>query len=224
MAGIIRPEIERYVVEHTSPEPPYLLALAAETRASTALPEMMVGPVEGRFLTMLVHLLGARRVLEIGTFTGYSALCLAEALPPGGRIITCEIDEHHAEIARRHIAASPYADLIEVRLGPALDTLAKLGEEGREDGGPFDLVFIDADKPNYSNYLDAVLEHSLLADRGVVVADNVLWGGEVLDPTASGEEVTAVRAFNRKVRADPRLEVVMLTVRDGISLIRKVRS
>jgi caffeoyl-CoA O-methyltransferase len=140
---------------------------------------------------------------------------MAEALPADGRIVTCEIDERHAEIARRHIAASPYADRIDVRLGPALETIAGLD-------GPFDLVFIDADKGGYIDYLEAVLP--LLADHGLIVADNVLWSGRVIDAADESADTRAIRAFNEHVARDPRLEHVMLTVRDGVTLIRKARA
>jgi len=210
----IAPEIERYAEEHTTPEPAHLVALAEETRTATQLPQMMVGRVEGRLLKFLVGALGARRVLEIGTFTGYSALSMAEALPPDGRIVTCEIDEHHASIARRHIAASPYADRIEVRLGPAIDTIATLD-------GPFDFVFIDADKTSYAAYYEAVLP--LLSDDGLIAVDNVLWMGQVLDDTDQSPDTRAIVDFNRRVAGDDRVECVLLTVRDGVLLVRRRR-
>ena len=173
MTGITPEDIEAYAAAHSSPEPPLLATLAAETYAATDAPGMMVGPLEGRFLEFLVFLSQARLVVEIGTFTGYSALSMAPALPPGGRIVTCDIDPDTNAIARRHAAASPWADRIEFRLGPALETLATLD-------GPFDLVFIDADKTSYQAYYEAVLPK--LADRGVIVVDNVLWSGRVLRP------------------------------------------
>ncbi len=204
--------IDRYAEEHTTPEPPWLSAVAEETRATFEGHRMMVGPLEGRFLEFLVWLSRARSVLEIGMFTGYSALSMAAALPADGRLVTCEIDPERAATARRHFDASPFGDRIEIRLGPALDTLATLD-------GPFDLVFIDADKGNYANYYDAVLPK--LADRGIIAADNVLWSGRVLDPEDTSDETQAIRAFNAKVRDDPRVVNVMLTVRDGVSLIRR---
>ena len=204
--------IDHYAGEHTTPEAPWLSALAEETRATSESHGMMVGPLEGRFLEFLVWLSGARRVLEIGMFTGYSALSMAAALPSDGRIVTCEIDPDRAAVARRHFDASPFADRIEIRLGPALDTLATLD-------GPFDLVFIDADKVNYGNYYDAVLPK--LSDHGLIAADNVLWGGRVLDPEDRSDDTEAIRLFNAKVRDDPRVVNVMLTVRDGVSLIRR---
>jgi caffeoyl-CoA O-methyltransferase len=212
MEPLVSPEIERYAIAHTDPEPEHLRVLAEETRRLTAAPQMMVGPLEGRFLEALVALSGATRILEIGTFTGYSALSMAAALPPGGRITTCEISEEHAAIARRHIAASPWADQIDVRLGPAADTIAGLD-------GPFDLVFIDADKGGYLGYYEAVLPK--LADGGVIVADNLCWSGQVVNPSFDDADTEALRAFADHVRADPRATSVLLTVRDGMLLIRR---
>jgi caffeoyl-CoA O-methyltransferase len=204
--------IDRYATEHSRSEAPWLAALAEETRATSESHGMMVGPLEGRFLEFLVWLAGARSVLEIGMFTGYSALSMAAALPADARLVTCEIDPERAAIARRHFEGTPFADRIEIRVGPALDTLATLD-------GPFDLVFIDADKSNYSNYYDAVLPK--LADRGIIAADNVLWSGRVLDPEDTSDDTEAIRAFNAKVRDDPRVVNVMVTIRDGVSLIRR---
>ena len=212
MIPIVDPAIEAYAVEHSTAEPAHLAALAEETRASTSAPQMMVGALEGGFLRMLVAMCRPGLVLEIGTFTGYSALAMAEALPPSGRIVTCEIDPTHAEIARRHIAASPWADRIEVRLGPALETL-------RAVEGPVDLAFIDADKGNYLNYYEAVLPK--LSDHGVIAVDNVLWSGAVLDPGRDDSDTRAIREFNEHVRDDARVSCVMLTVRDGVTLVRR---
>ena len=212
---IADPRVEQYAVEHTTPEPPWFATLAEETRNATKAPTMMVGTLEGRLLTALVAMLRPRSVLEIGTFTGYSALSMAEALPPDGRIVTCDISEEHLAIARRHIAASPYARVIEIRSGPALETIATLP-------GPFDLVFIDADKTSYSAYFEATL--AKLAPDGVILVDNVLWSGRVLDPAVSDPDTVAIAAFNDQVLADDRVEVVMLTVRDGVSLIRHRRA
>jgi len=212
VTGVVRPEIEAYAVEHTTPEHPLLSAVAAETRSTQDAHGMMVGLLEGRFLETLVWLSGARRILEIGCFTGYSALSMAGGLPPGGRIITCEVDAERAATAQAHVDASPWAEQIEIRLGPALETIAGLT-------GRFDLVFIDADKTNYANYYQAVLP--LLAERGLIVADNVLWSGRVLDPEDQTDDTVAIRAFNDLVRNDHRVTCVMATVRDGVLLIRK---
>jgi caffeoyl-CoA O-methyltransferase len=213
MAGIVPDDIERYALEHTTPVEGRMDALAEETRSTLRAPGMLSGPVEGRLLEMLVFATGARRVLEFGTYSGYSALSMARALPPDGRIFTLEVDEEHAAFARRHIDASPFADRIEVLLGPALESVERLD-------GPFDLVFIDADKGNYGRYYEAALPK--LSERGLIVVDNTLWSGAVLDPEADGGDSTkALAAFNDMVMADERVVCVMLTVRDGVTLIRR---
>jgi caffeoyl-CoA O-methyltransferase len=214
VASIVSDEIDRYAEEHTTAPTELLAALAAETRATLRLPQMLTGPVEGRLLEMLVYAAGATRVLEIGTYSGYAALSMAAALPPGGHVDTCEIDERHAEVARRYIGASPYADRIAVHLGPALDTIERLD-------GDFDFVFIDADKENYVNYYEAVLPR--LGERGLIAADNTLWSGRVLDESDTSEGTRAIKDFNEHVRADSRVTSVMLTVRDGVTLIRPNR-
>jgi caffeoyl-CoA O-methyltransferase len=205
---IVRPTIERYATEHTIPPSPLLAEVAAVTASVTEHPEMMTGPLEGALLAMLVAMLCPRRILEIGTFTGYSALSMAEAMPAGCRIVTLEADARHAALARRHIAASPYADRIEVREGPAIDTLPGLT-------GPFDLVFIDADKPSYVRFLGAVLP--LLGERGIVAVDNVLH----FAITADAGDAAAIEAFNAHVASRADLIQVVLTVRAGLMLIRR---
>ena len=212
MSGIVRPEVERYAEDHTTAPPPHLAALADETRATLRAPQMMTGRLEGRFLEFLVFASGARKVLELGTYSGYSALSMAAGLPPDGRITTCEVDPDVAAVARRHIAASPYADRVEVRVGPALDMLSELT-------GPFDLVFIDADKPAYRDYFEAVLPK--LADRGLIAIDNTLWSGRVVDGDDSEESTHALRELNDALVADPRVVCVLLTVRDGVTLVRR---
>jgi caffeoyl-CoA O-methyltransferase len=212
MRAIVDPEIESYAEAHSASEPPHLARLAEETRAVTSAPQMMVGPLEGALLRTLVAMSGARRVLEIGTFTGYSAMSMATALAPDGRIVTCEIDPRHAELARRHIEANGLADRIDVRLGRAIDTVRTLE-------GPFDLVFIDADKESYADYYEAVLP--LLSERGVICVDNVLWSGRILDEADADVRTRAIAAFNEMVASDDRVEAVMLTIRDGLTLIRR---
>jgi predicted O-methyltransferase YrrM len=206
---IVSPEVEHYAEQHTTPPTALLAALAVETEATMGSPEMLTGVVAGRLLEMLVYAAGPRRVLEIGTFTGYSALSMAAGLPPDGRIDTCEIDPARAELARRTIAQSPYADRITIHVGPALESVAALE-------GAFDFVFIDADKPNYGNYIDAVLPR--LSARGLIAVDNTLWGGDVVAPR--GETSRVIAALNDRLVADTRLVVVQLTVRDGLTLIR----
>ena len=210
MDNIVPAPIDAYAEAHTTPPLELLVALAEETRATMSAPQMLTGTVEGRFLELLVFGTGARRVLELGTFTGYSALSMAAALPEGGRIDTCDIEPKHAEVAQRYIDQSPYADLITIHLGPALETIAKLD-------GEFDLVFIDADKPNYANYYEAVLPR--LSARGLIAIDNTLWSGRVLDP--QDEHSQAIAALNDAIVADERVVAVQLTVRDGVTLVRR---
>ncbi len=213
MADIVNPELERYAQQHTSAPTELLEAVAAETHAElVGRSGMMVGPLEGRFLEMMVFGTRAKRILEIGTFTGYSALSMAAALPAGGRIITCDIDPVHISHARRHFAASPFADVIELREGPAIETIATLE-------GPFDLIFIDADKTSYRAYYEATLP--LLAPNGLLLVDNTLWSGRVLDEGDTDPDTAAIRAFNDFVVADARVTCVQLTIRDGVTVIRR---
>jgi caffeoyl-CoA O-methyltransferase len=205
--NIIDPRADAYAEAHTTPSGELFERLAAETREKTTAPQMMVGEVEGRFLEFLVRLMRARLVLELGTFTGYSSLSMARGLPDGGRVVSCDVDPETTAIAERYAEEAGLADRIEYRTGPALETVAQLE-------GPFDLVFIDADKPNYRNYYEAVLPK--LSDNGLIVADNALRDGAVLE---DGDE--PMKEFNDHVRNDPRVECVLLTVRDGMLLIMK---
>ena len=207
---IVPDEIDAYAEGHTTPPTELLGTLAEETRATLRAPQMLTGTIEGRFLEFLVYALGAKRVLELGTYSGYSALSMAAGLPEGGHIDTCEYDEKHAEVARRYIGQSPYADRITVHLGPALETIEQLE-------GEFDFVFVDADKENYVNYYDATLP--LLADGGLMVVDNTLWSGNVADPENNDDSTRAIRALNERVRDDSRVDNVLLTVRDGMNLV-----
>ena len=210
MSFIVESRVEAYAEEHTTPDGELFERLAAETREKTTAPQMMVGRLEGRFLGVLVSSLRARRVLELGTFTGYSSISMALALPPGGRVITCDVNEETTAIARRYAEEAGVADRIDYRLGPGLEAIAQLD-------GPFDLVFIDADKEGYVDYYEAVLPK--LAEHGVILADNTLANGDVLDP--NGPMSVAIARFNEHVRADARVECVLLTVRDGVTLIRR---
>ena len=211
MAFIVNEPVEQYAEAHTTPVGDLFERLAEETRANTTAPQMMVGRIEGQFLARLVRLSGAKRILELGTFTGYSSISMASELPPDGRIITCDIDPDATAIARRYMDESGHGEMIEIRLGPALETIESLE-------GPFDLVFIDADKPNYKNYYEAALP--LLADDGLLIADNVLWSGRVVED--GGDESTlAIKDFNEHVENDDRVVSVMLTVRDGMTLVQK---
>jgi caffeoyl-CoA O-methyltransferase len=184
--------------------------LWVETYSKMHSHKMMVGVLEGQFLKMLAAITGARRILEIGMYTGYSTLAWAEALPKDGRIVTCDINPETTEIAKRFFAESPHGHKIEIKLGPALESLKTVW-------GPFDICFIDADKENYGAYYDQCLE--LTRTRGLIVLDNMLLGGEVLDP--SEPSIAAVDALNKRIRNDPRVENVLLPMRDGIMLVRK---
>jgi caffeoyl-CoA O-methyltransferase len=208
--AVIAQDLEAYAEAHTTQQPDALLRLEDETRATLEASQMLSGPVVGRLLETLVWLGQPRSVLEIGTYSGGSALWLGHELPADGRIVTLELSEQHAAVARRHIAEAGLEDRVEVLVGPALESLATLD-------GPFDLVFIDADKPGYLGYLEAVLPK--LAPRGLVVADNTLRGGRVVEPEGEGDR--AIAAFNDRVVSDPTLVCVQLTVRDGVTLIRR---
>lgn len=211
MKRLVLPEIEDYAEAHSAGESELCRSLREETYASMELPQMVVGPLEAAFLKVMAQVVGARHILEIGMFTGYSALSMAEVLPDDGRILTCEIDEKTAALARKYFTRSPHGRKIEVRMGPALETLAGLQ-------GPFDLVFIDADKVNYVNYYRRALE--LLAPQGVVLIDNVLWNGDVVVQPPPDESTAAIQALNDLVASDPRVSAVLLTIRDGVLLIR----
>ena len=203
---IVDPRIEEYVARLSSPHDPLLAELSEETRTVLGSEAMLTGPVAGRFLELLVWAASPHRVLEIGTFSGHSALAMAAALPEGGRIDTCELDPERAATAQRYFDRSPHGSRITLHLGPALETVERLD-------GDFDLVFIDADKEGYVDYYEAVLPR--LAERGLIVADNTLWSGRVLEG-----EGPIVR-FNDHVAADPRTVQVILSVRDGMTLIRR---
>src|SRR5688572_3198818 len=210
MSFIVDEQIEEYAVRHSTAPDPLLAELAEETRATMSTPQMLTGRIEGRFLELLVHASGAKRILEIGTFTGYSALSMAAALPEDGRIDTLDIEPKHAEVAKRYFDRSPHGSKITLHLGPAAETIATLD-------GEFDLVFIDADKEGYDAYYEAVLPR--LSARGLIAIDNTLWSGKVLDP--QDESTAKIAELNDKIAADDRVVAVQLTVRDGITLIRR---
>ena len=189
--------------------------LRAETSVLPAS-GMQIGADQARLLGWLVRLIGARRTLEIGTFTGASALAVAQALPDDGRVVACDVSDEWTSIARRYWAEAGVADKIELRLGPALDTLGKLRREG---GGKFDFSFIDADKEPVWSYFEAVLD--LLRPGGVIAVDNTLWGGQVANPEPNDTDTNAIDAFNRRVTDDPRVDSVQLTVGDGLTLLLK---
>ncbi len=203
-------EIENYTLAHSVLESALFKNLVHVTHAQTSLPQMQVGHLEGSFLKFLVRASRARRVLEIGTFTGYSALAMAEGLPAGGKLITCDIDPETTRIARSFWAKSPHGKKIELKLGPAVETLKKLK-------GNFDFVFIDADKANYIRYWDLCVPK--VRKGGILVADNVLWNGRVLNPRHETDH--AIARFNKRVMKDKRVEALMLPVRDGMTLAYK---
>lgn len=211
MQSLIPEKLAQYIHDHTSPEDAIYQRLREETYGQLEDPQMQVGRVEGSFLKLMVQVSGARRILELGTFSGYSALSMASGLPSDGRLITCDMDSVVTAVARRYFDESPWGDKIEIRLGPALETLADL--EGEE----FDLVFLDADKENYCNYWQAVVP--MLRSGGVVLADNTLWSGAVLDPKEDSDH--GIVNFNTMVAEDPRVDNVLLSVRDGVMFARK---
>lgn len=210
MIQLIDPALDSYSEKHSYHPSALLKELEAYTYAHCSLPQMVTGSLEGALLRILVQLIDARSILEVGLFTGYSALTMAEALPADGTIVSCEIDDDTAQVARSFIDRSPHGKKISIRMGPALETIAGLT-------GPFDMIFLDADKENYCNYYEQVLPK--LQPGGLLIADNVLWSGKVLDPKEETDH--ALVEFNDKVAQDPAVEVVLLTIRDGVSLIRK---
>jgi caffeoyl-CoA O-methyltransferase len=205
---IVDPRIEAYAERVSSPHDPLLAELSLETTRELGQTSMLTGPVAGRFLELLVWIAQPRRVLEIGTFSGHSALAMAAALPEGGRIDACEVDPERAAFAQRWFDRSPHGSKITLHLGPALETIASLD-------GEFDFVFIDADKGGYISYYEALLPR--LSAHGVIVADNTLADGRVVD----GGTPPPVANFNEHVAADPRSVQVLLSVRDGLTLIRR---
>ena len=212
MDTIVSAEIEAYAQAHSMPESDLCRALREETQRRMESPQMIVGPLEGAFLKMMTLVVQATRVLEIGMFTGYSALCFAEALPADGIVTTCEVDEESAALARTYFMRSPVGKKIVIRMGPALDTMRNLD-------GPFDLIFIDADKINYVNYYRRARD--LLSPHGVILIDNVLWDGNVLKQPAPDEKTAAIQELNRTVSSDLRVSAVLVTIRDGILVVRR---
>ena len=203
-------KIDEYAFDHTSYEGDLLKQLEEETYEKRDIPQMTTGRIEARLLKMLARLTGAKRILEIGTFAGYSALSMAEALPDEGELVTCEMDPEAIFVAKKYFGLSPHGKKITLMEGPALDSLKKVS-------GLFDMAFIDADKENYSNYYDVIFP--LIRPGGLMAIDNVLWSGRVLDPKDNSDK--AIHELNEKVVRDNRVEAVMLTVRDGLNCIIK---
>jgi predicted O-methyltransferase YrrM len=210
---LMNPDIQAYAEQHTSPENDLLKALNRETHAKVLRPRMLSGHLQGRLLSMISCMVRPKCILEIGTYTGYSALCLAEGLHPDGELITIDINEELAHSVRQYFSRSALGSKIDYRIGNALEVIPALP-------GKFDLVFIDADKENYAQYFDLVIDKVNL--HGIILADNVLWSGKVLDGRPD-KDTKAIVDFNRKVHADARVENVLLPVRDGMMMMRKVK-
>jgi caffeoyl-CoA O-methyltransferase len=206
--------LHAYLVSHGTPPDEIQRALIDETRALGDTSVMQIAPEQGAFMTLLARILGARRAIEIGTFTGYSALCLARGLADDGELICCDVSEEWTSVGRRYWERAGVAHKIDLRIAPAIETLAQLP---REPG--FDLAFIDADKSGYIAYFEALLP--LIRKGGVILVDNVLWSGAVVDPAVDDENTSAIRKFNDLVAADSRVECVMLPIADGLTLLRK---
>ena len=219
-------ELQDYILGHSVTEPEILRALRAET-ADMEFHMMQIAPEQGLFMVQLARIMGAKRVLEIGTFTGYSALIIALSLPKDGKIVTLDLSKEYTDVARRYWQSAGVLDKINLHLGPALETLethetlgSNGGALGPDQDGTFDMAFIDADKENYLGYY----EHSLRLVRpgGVILVDNVLWDGRVVDPADTAETTTAIRALNKHIRNDRRVEVVITPIGDGLSIVRKI--
>lgn len=203
--------LERYVEQHTSAEPALLEHLSRTTYAKVMMPRMLSGHLQGRFLAMMSHMIKPKTILEIGTYTGYSAICLAEGLQKGGTLYTLDINEELEDIVRGYFEQAGITSKVHYQLGNALDIIPTLP-------GNFDLVFIDADKINYAHYFDLVIDR--VNTGGYILTDNVLWSGKVLDEKKD-KDTAAIDAFNKKLMADPRVETVMVPIRDGILIARK---
>jgi caffeoyl-CoA O-methyltransferase len=208
------PEIHDYIVAHGTPPDAVQRELIEETRKLGGISLMQIAPEQGAFMTLFARAIGARRALEVGTFTGYSTLCIARGLGDGGRVIACDVSAEWTAIGRRYWEKAGVAERIDLRIGPAADTLRALPKDP-----VFDLAFIDADKPSYGLYYELILER--LRPGGVILVDNVLWMGQVVNPAATDPQTNAIRVFNDEVANDPRVDCAMLAVSDGLTLLRK---
>jgi caffeoyl-CoA O-methyltransferase len=211
---LLSAELHEYLVAHGTPPDDVQRALIAETAALGPISGMQIAPEQGAFLTMLTRVIGARFAVEVGTFTGYSALCIARGLPADGRLLCCDVSEEWTSIGKKYWEQAGVAGRIDLRIAPAADTLRSLPKDET-----IDLGFIDADKPNYPVYYEQLLAR--LRPNGVIAVDNVLWDGRVLDPNANDENTKAIKAFNDMVAADDRVDTVMLPLADGLTLCRK---
>ncbi len=214
MQKFILPEsLETYIEDISSGEPELLQRLNRETHLKVLYPRMLSGPVQGRFLSMLTKMLAPKRILEVGTFTGYSALCMGEGLPEEGVIDSIELIAEREWLIRKYLEQARIEDRVNLLFGRALDIIPELE-------GPYELVFLDADKANYSTYYELILPK--MPSGGILVADNVLWDGKVVDPNVQDKETNGIRNFNQLVRNDNRVEQVLLPLRDGMLMVRKV--
>jgi caffeoyl-CoA O-methyltransferase len=210
----LSPEIHDYLLDHGQRPDAIQQSLIDATAALGPVAGMQIAPEQGAFMTMLTQLVGAHNAVEVGTFTGYSALCIARGLAPGGRLLCCDVSEEWTAIGRQHWERAGVADRIDLVIAPAVDTLRALPRDAT-----IDIAFIDADKPNYANYFEALVPR--VRPNGLILVDNVLWGGRVVDDTDTEENTMAIRAFNDLVAADERVDTVMLPVSDGLTLLRK---
>lgn len=207
-------ELHSYLIAHGSPPDAILRELAQETVSKLGgLAGMQIAPEQGAFMMLLARIIGAKQAIEVGTFTGYSALCLARGLPEDGKLICCDTSDEFTNVGRPYWEKAGVADRIDLRIGPAAETLRALPEER-----VFDLAFIDADKPNYATYFEELVRR--IRPSGVILVDNVLWGGSVLNQEQQDENTKAIRAFNDMAAQDPRVEAVMLPISDGLTLLR----
>ncbi len=206
--------LHAYMVAHGTPPDEIGRALIEETQVLGDISVMQIAPEQGAFMTLFARILGAQRAIEIGTFTGYSALCLARGLPDDGELICCDVSEEWTSVGRRYWEKAGVSHKIDLRIAPAIETLARLPQEPN-----FDLAFIDADKGGYIAYFEALMP--LIRKGGVILVDNVLWMGAVVDAAANSEDTVAIRRFNDLVAADSRVECVMLPIADGLTLLRK---
>ncbi len=213
----LSPALHRYLVDHGSPPDAIERSLIEETRRLGGIAQMQVAPEQGAFLNVLTRLIDARKAIEIGTFTGYSALSIARGLPADGRLVCCDVSEEWTSIGRRHWEQAGVANRIDLRLAPALETLAEL-ERDPQELGSYDLAFIDAVKTEYADYLEVLVR--LVRKGGAILVDNVLWSGSVIDDSRQDESTEAIRAFNDRVTKDERFDRVMLPISDGLTLLR----
>jgi caffeoyl-CoA O-methyltransferase len=205
--------VERYIDDHTDPISPLLFELMAETEEKTGLARWSIGKSEGKFLQFLVKISGIKQAVEVGTFTGFSALMIAEALPDDGIVTTCETNKDYARIAAKYFNKSPHGRKIKLQIGPAVETLRKIPSHS------VDFIFIDADKPSYGQYYDASIR--ILKPGGFILADNVFWRFKIFKKKMTNQNAKAIAAFNDKVKRDDRVEKIMLSIRDGVYLILK---